>query len=165
MLAWTLGTATPARRASSQRSREVSRTVPEEKMRPAGCRHGEDVAGVGDQDVDSVGGVLEEPGHEFFQDPHIGAGEVQPGLAGRLLGSGRDDDDVGALRRGDVAAAGHGRGGGSELGAVGEVQHLGFSLGGIDVEQGDVAGRTADQGGVGKGGSHAPGAHNRKFGS
>ena len=36
MLAWTLGTATPARRASSQRSREVSRTVPEEKMRPAG---------------------------------------------------------------------------------------------------------------------------------
>ena len=36
MLAWTLATATPARRASSHRSRDVSSTVPEEKTRYVG---------------------------------------------------------------------------------------------------------------------------------
>jgi hypothetical protein len=109
--------------------------------------------------------MLEQLRHEVFQDPHVGSGKVQPRLARCLLGPGRDDDDVGALRHCDVATSGHGRSGGRELGAVGEVKDLRFGFRGVDIEQCDVAGRTTDQGSVRQGGPDAPGSYNGKLGS
>jgi hypothetical protein len=109
--------------------------------------------------------VLEQVRHEVFEDPHVGSGKVQPCLARSLLGSGRNDDDVRTFGHGDVTTAGHGRSGCSKLRAVGEVEDFSLRLGGIDIEQGDVAGRATDHGGIGQGGSHAPGSHNGEFGS
>ncbi|MCY1238619.1 hypothetical protein D9M72_513670 [compost metagenome] len=103
--------------------------------------------------------------HELFEDADVRPGQVQARLARSLFRAGRDHHDVGAFRHRDIAAAGDGGGRRGELGAVGEVQDFRFGFEGIDVEQGDVAGRTADQGGVGQRGAHAPGAHHGKFGS
>ena len=72
----------------------------------------------------------------------MAAGEVEPGLTGRLLGAGGDDDEVGAGGDGgvgptaDVAAA-------DELEAVAEVEHLGLDPGRVDVVERDLAGERA----------------------
>ena len=75
------------------------------------------------------GACGEQLRHELFEDADIGPGQIQPRLARCLLGASGDNHDVGPVRGADVSASGDGRRRCRELGAVGQVQHLGFGFG------------------------------------
>ena len=162
MSACTLDVVTPARRASSQRRREVSSTVPDPNTRlgrQAGDAlrdDGEHVDRVRHQEEDRVGRALLQGRQQLFEDAHVRVGELEPGLAGLLLRAGGDHHDVRALDHGEVVAAADARVG--ELRAVREVEHLGLDLLSRDVVERDLARRAADQRGVGEARPHASGA-------
>lgn len=70
-------------------------------------REGDDVDGVGDEDEDRVGRVLQQSGHHRLDHADVGGGQFQTGLPGLLRGPGGDDDD--RRVRGDIhgVRAGH----------------------------------------------------------
>ena len=162
--AWTLVTPTPSRWARRWRSRDVSSTVPLPITRlcgKAGDLLGDvrdDVDGVRHEQVDGVGRDLEQRREHAADEPHVGAGEVEPWHAGAALRrTCRDDDEVGVGAHADVATA-RDVTAADELQAVAEVEHLRRRPRRVDVVDGDLVGDAIDHAGICDGAADAPGA-------
>jgi hypothetical protein len=121
----------------------VSSTVPDAKTARGQAgdllrEHRQHIARVRDDDERGVGGDVEQLRHHRLEDVGVDAGQLDARLARLLLRARGDHDDVRALRDRDVGAADDVARPG-ELGAVGEIEHLGLGLLGGDVVEGDVA--------------------------
>ena len=64
---------------------------------------GQDIHGVGHDDVSGIGADGRDLGGNVFEDIHIGVDQVNAGLAGLAAHTGGDDDEVAALCGGDGA--------------------------------------------------------------
>ena len=100
--------------------------------------------------ITASGATVEQLGDQRPADLDVGAGQLEPGLAGLLLGTGGDRDDVGAGADRDVVRAVDVRGR-AEQQAVPQVEHLRLDLVRVHVVEHDVVGHAADQAGVGQG--------------
>ena len=108
---------------------------------------GDDVDGVRDEHEAGIRSHILQVRHDLLHQVHGRTGQLQAGLPGLLLGSSRDDDQVGATNDLNVIRA-FDRAGGRELDAVGHVEGLGLHLCLVDVLKNDRTGVAAHRAGV-----------------
>ena len=116
---------------------------------------GEDVHGVGHDDVDGVGGVFYDLGGDGLGDVDVGLRQVKTGLAGLSGHAGGQDHDVGIL--GILIAARVDGDGRTESHALTDVQGLAHCLALVDVDHDHLGRDVIDRHGVGDGGANGAG--------
>ena len=122
---------------------------------------GQDIDGVGHDDVDRVGRMLYDLRDDGLGDVDVGLRQIQTGLAGLTRNTGGQNDHVGALRV--LIAAGIDRNRRTERHALTDVQRLAHRLGFVDVDHDNFRCNAVDRHGVGNGGTNAARADNRNF--